>query len=56
MPSGKSRVIGNMHVFVTCQIDVLSKQIVSAVRNNPLSETSLDESYILTIFRNLDAK
>ena len=56
MPSGKSRVIGNMHVFVTCQIDVLSKEIVSPVRNNPLSETSLDESYILTIFRNLDAK
>ena len=56
MPSGKSRVIGNMHVFVTCQIDVLSKQIVSPVRNNPLSETSLDESYILTIYRHPDAK
>ena len=46
-----------MHVFVACQIDVLSKQPVSPlIWNNPLSKTSLDESYILMICRHLDAK
>ena len=57
MSSGKSRVVGNMHDFVACQIDVLNKQLVSPLSwNNPLSETSLGESYILTIYRHLDAK
>ena len=57
MSSGKSRVAGNMHVFVACQMDVLNKQLVSPLSwDNPLSETSLDESYILTIYRHLDAK
>ena len=38
-------------------IDILNKQFVSPLSgNNPLSETSLDESYILTIYRHLDAK
>ena len=56
MSSGKSRAVGNMDLFVACQIDVLNKQIVSPHSwNNPLSET-LDESYILTIYRHLDAK
>ena len=46
-----------MHVFVVCQIDVVNKQLVSPLNwNNPLSETSLGESYILTIYRHLDAK
>ena len=46
-----------MHVFVACQIDVLNKQLVSSLSwNNPLSETSLGESYTLTIYRHLDAK
>ena len=53
----KPRAIGNMHVFVACQIDVVNKQLVSPLSwNNLLSETSLDESYILTICRYLDAK
>ena len=57
MSSGKSRAVGNMHVFVACQIDVLNKQLVSSLSwNNPQSETSLGESYILTIYRHLDAK
>ena len=46
-----------MHVFVACEIDVLKKQLVSPLSsNNPLPETLLGESYILTIYRNLDAK
>ena len=46
-----------MHDFVACQIDVLNKQLVSPLSwNNPLSETLLGESYILTIYRHLDAK
>ena len=57
MSSGKSRVVGNMHVFVACEIDALKKQLVSPLSwNNPLSETSLGESYILTIYRNIEAK
>ena len=45
-----------MHVFLACQIDVLNKQLVSPLSwNNTLLETSLDETYILTIFRQLDA-
>ena len=56
MSSGKSIAVGNMHVFVACQIDVLNKQLVSSLGwNNPLSET-LGESYTLTIYRHLDAK
>ena len=39
------------------QIDVVNKQLVSWLSwNNPLSETSFDESYILTIYRHLDVK
>ena len=57
MPSGKSRVLENMHVFVTCKIDVLNKQLVSPLSwNNPLSETSLDEWYILMSYRHLQGK
>ena len=57
MSSGKSRAVGKMHDFVACQIDVLNKQLVSPLSwNNPLSETLLGESYILTIYRHLDAK
>ena len=45
-----------MHVFLACQIDVLNKQLVSPLSwNNTLLETSLDETYILTICRQLDA-
>ena len=57
MSLGKPRTVGNMHVFVTCQIDVVNKQFVSPLSwNNPLSQKSLGESYILTIYRHLDAK
>ena len=46
-----------MHLFVACQIDVLNKQLVSPLSwNKPLSEISSGESYILTIYRYLDAK
>ena len=52
MSSGISRVVGNMLAFVACQIDILNKQLISPLSgNNPLSETSLDGSYILTIYR-----
>ena len=57
MSSGKSRALGNMHVFVPCQIDSLNNQLVSPLNwNKPFSETSLDESYILTIYKYLDVK
>ena len=46
-----------MQVFVVCQIDVMNKQLVSPLKwNNPLSETSLGGSYILTIYRHLVTK
>ena len=46
-----------MHVLVACQIDIVNKQLVSPFSwNNLLSETSLGESYILTIYRHLDIK
>ena len=52
MSSGISRAVGNMLAFVVCQIDILNKQLISPLSgNNPLSETSLDGSYILTIYR-----
>ena len=52
MSSGISRAVGNMLAFVACQIDILNKQLISPLSgNNPLSETSLDGSYILTIYR-----
>ena len=52
----KSGAVGNMHVFVACQIDVMNKQLVSPLSwKNALSETSLGKSYILTIYRHLDA-
>ena len=52
MSSGISRAVGNMLAFVACQIDILNKQLISPLSgNNSLSETSLDGSYILTIYR-----
>ena len=40
-----------------CQIDVVNKQLVSPLSwNNLLSEASLSESYLLTIYRHLDTK
>ena len=52
MSSGISRAVGNKLAFVACQIDILNKQLISPLSgNNPLSETSLDGSYILTIYR-----
>ena len=52
MSSGISRAVGNMLAFVACQIDILNKQRISPLSgNNSLSETSLDGSYILTIYR-----
>ena len=57
MSSGKPRAVGSMHVFVACQMDVVNKQLVSPLSwKNPLSETSLGESYILTIYRHVDVK
>ena len=45
-----------MHISVACQIDVMNKQLVYPIRwNNPLSETSFVESYILMVYRILDA-
>ena len=50
MSLGKPRAVDNKHVFVACQIDVVNKQFVSLLgSNNPLSKTSLGESYILTV-------
>ena len=50
----KTRAIGNMHAFITYQIDVVNKQLASPLsqnaklsnilgRNNSFSETSLNE-------------
>ena len=47
----KTSAVGNLHVFIACQIDFAKKQFDSPLSwNNLLSETSLDDSYILTIF------
>ena len=55
LSSGKPKAVGNMHVFVPCQIDVVKKQLVSPHSwNNPLTETLLGESNILIICRNAD--
>ena len=52
----KPGAVGNMHVFVACQIDVMNKQLVSPLSwKNALSETSSGKSYILTTYRHLDA-
>ena len=57
MSSGKPRTVGNMHAFVACQIDVVNKLLVFPLSwNNPLSEISSGELYILTIYRHLDVK
>ena len=57
LSSGKPRALGNIHVFVAYQVHVVNKQLVSPlIWNNPLSEISLGESYILMINRHLDAK
>ena len=53
MSSAKPRVVGNIHVFVACQIEVVNKQLSW---NKPLPETSLSESYTLTIYKHADAK
>ena len=46
-----------MHVFEVCRIHVSNKQLTSPLSwNNALSETSLGDSFILTIYRHLDAK
>ena len=55
--SEKPTAISNMRVFVSCQIDVVNKQLVYPLSwNNPLSKTSLGELYILMICRHLDGK
>ena len=57
MSSGKPGTVGNMHVFVVCQIYVVNNQLISPFSwNNPLLETSLGEPYILPIYRHLDFK
>ena len=57
MSSWKLRVLSNMPVFVASQIDVFNRQLVSPLSwNNPLLEISLDESYILAIYKHPDAK
>ena len=49
--------VGNMHVFVACQIDVVNKQLVSPLSwNDPESETSWGKSYILMLYKHLDTK
>ena len=46
-----------MHVFVSYQINVVNKQLVSTLTwNNPVAETSTDESYKLMIYGHLYAK
>ena len=48
LSSGNPRGVGNIHIYVICQTDVVNKQLVSALSwNNHLSETSFGESYIL---------
>ena len=57
MSSGKPTAAGNMHIYAVCQIDAVNKQLISLLSwNNPLSERSFGESYILPIDRYLDAK
>ena len=56
IPSWKTRFVGNMRFFLTCQIDVVNKQLVPPISwNNPLPETALGESYILVIYRDLQS-
>ena len=45
-----------MHVFAASQIDLNKYFVFPLTWNNPLSGTSLGESYILTIYRHLDVK
>ena len=43
--------------FVHCKIYAVNKQLVSPLSwNNPLSKASIGESYILMIYKYLDAK
>ena len=57
MSSGKPWAVGNIHDLVACPTDVVNMQLVSPLsRNNLLSEISLGEAYILTIYRHLDVK
>ena len=56
MSLGKPRAVGNMHFFLSCQIDAVNKQLISPLSwSNLLLETTLCESYVLTIYRHLDA-
>ena len=36
MSSGTPRVVGNMYVFVACQIDVVNKQLLSPLSWKPV--------------------
>ena len=57
MFSGKPKVESSIIFFTPCQIDVLSKQLVSPLSgNDPLSEAALGESYILMTYRYSNAK
>ena len=39
MSSGRPRAVRNMHFFVSCQVDVVNKQLFSWINwNNPLSK------------------
>ena len=50
LSSEKPRAVGNMHVFMTCQIYFVDKQLASSLCwKNPLSEALLSEPYILTV-------
>ena len=47
MSSGRRGAVGNMHIFVPCQTDVVNKQLVFRLTwNNSLSNTALGELYI----------
>ena len=57
MSSGKPRAAGCMHFSVDCPTDVVNNQLVSQLnRNNPLSGSLSRKSYILMIYKHLDAK
>ena len=57
MSSVKPRAAGNMHFSVVCQIHVVNNQLVSPLSlNNRLSGTPSWKSYILIIYKHLDAK
>ena len=50
LASGKPRAVGNIHVFMTCQVHFVDKQLASPLCwKNPLSKALLREPYILTV-------